>query len=78
MRNEVHVPRHVDGSTQRIALLNYDPDGLPRVNFTSNWGCLGVDHAPRLAPHQVADPRPDAFARPVTLRSGRENVVSAM
>jgi hypothetical protein len=53
------MPRYVDGSTQRLAQFagDYDPDGLPHVNFTSNWGCLGVDHAPRLAPHQVADPR---------------------
>jgi hypothetical protein len=39
------MPRYVDGSTQRLAQLagDYDPDGLPHVNFTSNWGCLGVD-----------------------------------
>ena len=39
------MPQYVDGSTQRLAQLtgNYDPDGLPHVNFTGAWGCLGVD-----------------------------------
>ena len=39
------MPRYVDGSTQRLAQLtgDYDPDGLPHFNFTTNWGCLGVD-----------------------------------
>jgi predicted Fe-Mo cluster-binding NifX family protein len=39
------MPRYIDGSTQRLAQLtgDYDPDGLPHVNFTTSWGCLGVD-----------------------------------
>src|SRR4051812_1705172 len=39
------MPHYLDGSTQRLAQLtgDYDPDQLPHVNFTGNWGCLGVD-----------------------------------
>ena len=39
------TPRHVPGSTRRLAQLtgDYDPEGLPHHNLTTPWGVEGAD-----------------------------------